>query len=309
MQYAYTPYGRSLGSTNPAGTNAIKNAYLFGGSQGVMCEEEGVPGLYFMRARYYSADAGVFLSTDPVQNIGPTWQPIAYAYANSNPLKYNDPKGEFWNFIIGAIVGFVSDVIVQTVIEGKSFRDINWARAGISAAMGAITGGVGGLTSGVGTSAALSVGEKALQVGLRVGVYALNMGVGAGTTVLGKAAENAASGQGFNLKGLSGADVLVGGLMGGVGLGGAKGGAKQAGGSVGKLASQGKKLLGRADDWSKMSRSQVLRQAAKPVSPVREALKSTAQWVGGEAALWSAEQGLSWGFSQIPALGQPWDSD
>lgn len=89
-QYAYTPYGRSLGSTNFQ--SHISNPYLFVGSQGVQ-EESDIPNLYFMRARYYSADAGVFLSTDPVKKIGPGWKPTAYAYANENPLAHIDPTG------------------------------------------------------------------------------------------------------------------------------------------------------------------------------------------------------------------------
>lgn len=88
-QYAYTPYGRTLGSTNLQ--SQIANPYLFVGSQGVM---EELPGLYFMRARYYLADAGVFLSTDPVKNIGPGWNSVTFDYAQDNPLKYTDPNGQ-----------------------------------------------------------------------------------------------------------------------------------------------------------------------------------------------------------------------
>lgn len=95
-QYAYTPYGRSLGSSLPTITS---QPYTFVGSQGVM---EELPGLYFMRARYYSADAGVFLSTDPVKKIGPGWKPVAYAYAEGNPLTHIDPKGEFASPLLAA---------------------------------------------------------------------------------------------------------------------------------------------------------------------------------------------------------------
>ena len=96
-QYAYTPYGRSLGSAN--GQSQSSNPYLFVGSQGVMNEfpdlagTVGDPGLYFMRARYYSAEAGVFLSTDPVKKIGPGWKPLSYGYAKSNPQSHFDPEG------------------------------------------------------------------------------------------------------------------------------------------------------------------------------------------------------------------------
>ncbi|MCW5554674.1 MAG: hypothetical protein KIS67_21255 [Verrucomicrobiae bacterium] len=113
-QYAYTPYGRSLGSSAISNLQSqISNPYTFVGSQGVM---EELPGLYFMRARYYSADAGLFLSTDPVKKIGPGWKPVAYAYADGNPLRFVDPRGEFFEpvtFSIGAafVLGVASEVI------------------------------------------------------------------------------------------------------------------------------------------------------------------------------------------------------
>ncbi|MSU57107.1 MAG: hypothetical protein EXS35_02820 [Pedosphaera sp.] len=106
-QYAYTPYGRSLGSTNLQ--SQISNPYLFVGSQGVM---EELPGLYFMRARYYSADAGKFLSTDSMKKIGPGWKPTAYAYGGNNPLSWIDPNGRsFWSSISSAVSSAFSSVV------------------------------------------------------------------------------------------------------------------------------------------------------------------------------------------------------
>lgn len=83
--YAYTPYGRNVGDSGGS-----SNPYRYVGSQGVM---EELPGLYFMRARYYSADAMVFLSTDPVKNIGPGWRPERYLYAGVNPIRFTDADG------------------------------------------------------------------------------------------------------------------------------------------------------------------------------------------------------------------------
>jgi len=37
----------------------------------------------------------VFLSTDPVKNIGAGWRPMAYAYAGGNPVTKMDPQGLF----------------------------------------------------------------------------------------------------------------------------------------------------------------------------------------------------------------------
>lgn len=87
-EYAYTPYGRRLVVIGPAG-----DPYRFVGSQGVM---EELPNLYFMRARYYSAEAEVFLSTDPVKGMGFGWVSRSYCYANSQPQKYSDPTGLYF---------------------------------------------------------------------------------------------------------------------------------------------------------------------------------------------------------------------
>jgi RHS repeat-associated protein len=144
-QYAYTPYGRSLGSTNSQVLSV--NTYTFVGSQGVM---EELPALYFMRARYYSSDAGVFLSTDSIKKIGPGWRPVAFSYSSVNPLSYTDPTGkESWisTPLAGEFLGFskamvfdilgTAGVVVQTDIlklpkdevlrsTQKVFNGLNW---------------------------------------------------------------------------------------------------------------------------------------------------------------------------------------
>ena len=120
VQFAYTPYGRVLGTTNyPPSTTPAPQPYLFVGSQGVM---EEFPGLYFMRARYYSADAGIFLSTDPVKKIGPGWKSVAYAYADDNPMAAFDPKGEtpahLTAFAIGMLAG-ATEGVFEGAIEDQ----------------------------------------------------------------------------------------------------------------------------------------------------------------------------------------------
>lgn len=90
-QYAYTPYGRTVASTNFQ--SQVANPYLFVGSQGVM---EELPGLYFMRARYYSAETGIFFSTDPERDFSSRDFTSPYRYANLNPLAFNDPDGRLF---------------------------------------------------------------------------------------------------------------------------------------------------------------------------------------------------------------------
>jgi hypothetical protein len=70
-----------------------------------------------MRARYYSANAAMFLSVDPVKNIGPTWRPISYAYGGMNPMSNMDPSGLLFSSIKSAISSIGSKVssAVQSV--------------------------------------------------------------------------------------------------------------------------------------------------------------------------------------------------
>jgi RHS repeat-associated protein len=87
-EYAYTPYGRSIPAT--ASTLDADDPYRFVGSQGVM---QDLPNLYFMRARYYSSDAAIFLSTDPIRQIGPASASSSFLYADLNPFGNVDPQG------------------------------------------------------------------------------------------------------------------------------------------------------------------------------------------------------------------------
>lgn len=164
-QYAYTPYGRSLAGTNSQPSILNLQPYLFVGSQGVM---EDLPGLYFMRARYYSADAGVFLSTDPVKRIGQGWTPTAYFYANANPFSYTDANGEFVNlatFLVGTGIGGLwgggSDLFSQAWENGLD--GVDWAHVRMKAATGGIKGGLAGLTFGL--SLALEVADEYVDNG------------------------------------------------------------------------------------------------------------------------------------------------
>lgn len=118
-QYSYAPYGRTLGTFfSGNGSQVTNNPFKFVGSQGVM---EEFPELFFMRARYYSAEAGNFLSTDPVKHIGAGWKPVAYPYALGNPVSHNDPKGEIVPLIVIGIV------MAAAVAEGYAIATTKYA--------------------------------------------------------------------------------------------------------------------------------------------------------------------------------------
>jgi RHS repeat-associated protein len=85
--WAYDPYGRILART---GTSA--QPFTFSGAWGV--RQEGEDGLYQMRARYYDANTGRFLSPEPI------WPQISdpkalnpYQYAGADPVRFVDPAG------------------------------------------------------------------------------------------------------------------------------------------------------------------------------------------------------------------------
>lgn len=114
-KYAYTPFGVPAGKQG-----STANPFTFVGGLGVMAENDG---LYFMRARFYDADAGRFLGKDPVE--GKLCDPASlykFTYASNNPLLNIDPKGKFVEAVIAVAV--IYDLIASiynsanAIIEG-----------------------------------------------------------------------------------------------------------------------------------------------------------------------------------------------
>ncbi len=104
-----------------------------------------------MNGRMYDADLGMFISPDPhVQSPDHPVNFNRYAYVLNNPLIYTDPSGEFWNLVIGAVIGGV----VNWATNGADFT---WEGLGYFA-VGAVAGAAGaGIGSGV--SSALAGGS------------------------------------------------------------------------------------------------------------------------------------------------------
>ena len=103
-EYTYDAWGNILESK---GTMASINPYRYAGYR---FDEETK--LYYLMARYYNPDTGVFLSLDPVR--GDTMNPVTmngYNYANNNPVMMVDPDGEFPYPLLLAILRFALPLI------------------------------------------------------------------------------------------------------------------------------------------------------------------------------------------------------
>lgn len=103
-QYHYDHFGSTIALTDDTGqvtgratysaygltvqTNGTLNTpFLWQGAFGVQTDSNG---LLYMRARYYHAYLGRFLSEDP---FGLSAGPNVYSYANGNPITAHDPSG------------------------------------------------------------------------------------------------------------------------------------------------------------------------------------------------------------------------
>ena len=85
--YAYTPYGKLL---HHEGTN--EQPFSFGGAY--QARQEGNNNLYQMRARYYDANTGRFVSREPLwPQIGSGKEINPYQYALDNPVMFMDRTG------------------------------------------------------------------------------------------------------------------------------------------------------------------------------------------------------------------------
>ena len=81
--YFYDPFGRQLMEAE-----SVENRLEFNGLFGV---EEAVDGLSFMRARFYSADQGSFVSEDPLWMTGDANN--LYRFSQNSPVIFVDPSG------------------------------------------------------------------------------------------------------------------------------------------------------------------------------------------------------------------------
>jgi RHS repeat-associated protein len=113
--------------------------------------DDGDTGLYYNMFRYYDADAGRYLSPDPIGIEGGL---NLYAYANSDPINWADPTGE-WG-IAGAVYGAIAGAVGGYISSGGDFwGTVAGAVAGV--AIGAINPWGAHIAGAAGGAAASSV--------------------------------------------------------------------------------------------------------------------------------------------------------
>ena len=137
-------------------------------------------GFYYLNSRYYDPAIGRFINPDDVSLLGANGDFASlnlYAYCGNNPVARADDGGEFWNVVVGAVIGgainLVSSYLTAKVTGSKfTFAD-GVAAVATGALSGALTGSVLpvstiGLITAVQRNAFAKMGDAGgIQEGLR----------------------------------------------------------------------------------------------------------------------------------------------
>ncbi len=163
-------------------------------------------GLVNMNGRLYDPQLSRFLSPDNYVQLPDFSQSFnRYSYCLNNPLKYTDESGEFWHIIIGAIVGGVINVALNT--DNINSIDSFFGYFGVGALAGGVGAATGGISFGIGGAAGGAM--SGLISGVSSGAI-----LGGGNAFLSNGNVWSSALQGALWGGVSGA--VVGGIAGGV---------------------------------------------------------------------------------------------
>ena len=122
-------------------------------------------GFYYLQSRYYDPTTGRFLNADAFASTG---QDLLgnnmFAYCGNNPIARADDGGEFWNYVIGGLVGAVAGGFVAAMNgEGTA---------------GIVIGAVAGLASGLVAASGLGwLAQAGISAGISFTADALNQGI------------------------------------------------------------------------------------------------------------------------------------
>lgn len=110
-------------------------------------QEETRLGITNMGARWYDPGIGRFMAPDPVGFVeGNPMSFNRYMYVNNNPYRYNDPDGEFLNFVLGGVKAAIENTLIQTAEIALGVRDnFSYSELALETALGTVTSGASSL--------------------------------------------------------------------------------------------------------------------------------------------------------------------
>ncbi len=119
-------------------------------------------GYYYLNSRYYDSKIGRFINADETSNLGANNDVQSlnlYSYCANNPVHRADEQGDVWGAILGAAVGFGTQVI------DNFFNEKAWYENVIGATVsGAVSVALGG-AAGIMISNAINVSLNYMQAG------------------------------------------------------------------------------------------------------------------------------------------------
>jgi RHS repeat-associated protein len=131
-QRTYDSFGNTLSQLDPT----VKFRFGYTGR-----ESDPETGLYYYRARYFDANVGRFISTDPIGfEAGDS---NLYRYVNNSSTLFTDPSGKiipiFALALLGGLAAGAINVVHQDlkIIDGRQ-SEFNWGEFGASVGIGAI---------------------------------------------------------------------------------------------------------------------------------------------------------------------------
>ncbi len=154
VEYTYDAWGKPLSKTGILATTlGTLNPFRY---RGYVYDEETQ--MYLLNSRYYNPITCRIINADTTDTItasidSPNQDKNLYAYCDNNPVARADADGNFWNIVIGALVGGIIGGISSIVGQAISGEGVNWVEVGISAASGAVTGAITAAAPGMGALA------------------------------------------------------------------------------------------------------------------------------------------------------------
>jgi len=196
VSYTYTAYGECMPKYSNGGnsTAAANNPMRY---RGYYYDTDLQ--LYYLISRYYDARMGRFISADLPDVLTATPMGFTdknlYAYCDNNPVMRVDEDGEFWNFIIGGVVGAIAGGVVAALngedLAGIIIGTFAGAASGVVAATGLGLFAQAGVSAGI--SALADFANQTVDILLNGGTFAdynvgqtlIEAGLGFATSVAG----------------------------------------------------------------------------------------------------------------------------